>query len=622
VTDTKKWVRAACWILPPLALLVIHRYALTTWFLQDDFAWLSQGRDARTWQDWLGVIFVPMAQGTIRPWSERLYFILLRSLFGIDPLPFHVWAFLTQVANLTLLQSIVRRATGSTVAGVAAALFWAANSGLATPLGWASAYNQLLCSLFLLGSLRLLQQYLATGERRWWIAQWVTFILGFGALEIAVVYPALAGAYCWLHDRPRTRKTLPMWLVSIAYVALHRSLAPKITAGPYAQHWDLSMLATLKSHIQIALGGGLTHHRLHLPEDAWQWAGGGVAAAMGLYLAWRAWRRDFQPWFGLVWFLVAIGPVLPLRDHVMDYYIATASFGLAWIAGCAVRDALRSGWSVRAATAAALVVYVLFSGPAARGTSRWRYDRAREVEMLVEGLRRAAELHPGRTILLTGVTTGLFWTAVFDEPYRLFGKEDVLLLPGAEKPIEPHPELGDISQFETERALAGRMLAFDRAVVYQVEPDRLRNDTGLYRGEAEKWRKEFPSRVDAGNPIFADLLGPTWYEPEETHRWMPGEATVRIAGPRRAGQKLWLQGYCPEGLTAGGPVRLDVLVENVEVGNVEISNGRNNFELLAPLSLDLVGKQYITVKVKINRTFRPPPEGRELGLSFGVFWVR
>lgn len=622
MTSSKRWQSAALWVAPPVVLLVLHWYALTTWFLQDDFAWLSQGKYAQTWRDWLAVIFTPMAQGTIRPWSERLYFIVLRSLFGIDALAFHVCAFVTQIINLTLLQSIVRRATGSVAAGVVAALFWTVNSGPATPLGWASAYNELMCAWFLLTSLWLLQQYLATGERRWWIAQWVTFLLGFGALELNVVYPVLAAAYLWLHDRAKVRKTIPMWVVSAAYVLLHRSLAPKITSGPYAQHWDLSMLKTLKSHVEIALGGGYTHHRLHLPPGTWMWVGGSLALLMGLYVAWRTWKGDFEPWFGVVWFLALIGPVLPLRDHVMDYYIATSSIGFAWVAGCAVRDALKSTWSVRAITACALAVYVVFSGLAARGTSRWRNERARQVEVLVEGLRRAAELHPGRTMLLSGVSNDVFWMGIFDEPYHLFGQEDVLLLPGAEKMVEKHPELGDISQFLIERAIAGRLLASGRAVVYHVDPERLRNDTGLYVVEADKWRKEFPTRVDAGNPIFADLMGPTWYRAEETHRWMPAEATVTLAAPTRKGQELMMEGHCPEGLLATGPVRLEVLVDGIHLGNVEISNGKNDFHAAFPLSFDGDLKPSITATVKANRTFRPPPEGRELSVSFGTFLIR
>lgn len=612
----ERLARIAWWAAAPLACLFLYRYGLMTWFHQDDFAWLGQADWAQTWRDWLEVLLLPRAQGTIRPLSERLYFIALRGMFGLDPLPFRVVAFATQLASLALLQSIVRRATGSWTAALAAALLWVANAGLATPLGWSSSYNQLSCAFFLLAGLWMRQ-------RRKPVWEWAAFLLGLGALEIGVVYPALALAYTWVFERERWRETLPMFGVSAAYAVLHRSLAPKVLEGPYALHWDFSMVQTLFHYLQMGLAGGFTHPRLaRLGPESWLWAAWILTAAAAAYLSWAARKRDWSPWFGAAWFVMVLGPVLPLRDHVMDYYLATGGIGLAWLGGCAVRDAWARGWGWRAMTGAILAIYLLFSGLAARGSSRWRYMRAQQVEVLVEGIARAHELHPKATILLTGVTSDLFWFGVFDNPYRLYGANSVYLAPSAENTIEKHPELGDMAPFVLEESVAGRLLDQDLATVYDVQAGRLKNVTGRYRGYAEAWKKRMPRSVIASSTVFKDLLGPTWHEPEGTHRWMPGEATVRLGGPATGEEKLRLQGSCPAQLTREGPLRLTVAVDGQVVGTKQLTALDDAFDFSFTLPAKLVGKSEVTVRIAVDRTLRLEGDGREMGLAFGTISIR
>ena len=82
-----------------------------------------------------------MAQGTIRPWSDRLFFIVLYRWFGLDALPFHICIFATQCANILLLLWIARRITGSRLAAFVAALFWIFNTSQPLLMTWASAFN-------------------------------------------------------------------------------------------------------------------------------------------------------------------------------------------------------------------------------------------------------------------------------------------------------------------------------------------------------------------------------------------------------------------------------------------------------------------------------------------------
>jgi len=124
----------------------VHQFALKTWFFQDDFAWLGLRLGVNSSSDLLRAMFSPKAEGTVRTLSERVYFLIFPALFGLNVAPFKVWTFLTELANIALLSQIARRLTGSPLAGFLAAILWTANAG----------------------------------ERKYWVWQWIVFLLGFG----------------------------------------------------------------------------------------------------------------------------------------------------------------------------------------------------------------------------------------------------------------------------------------------------------------------------------------------------------------------------------------------------------------------------------------------------------
>src|SRR5258708_20525032 len=125
------------------------------------------------------------------------------------------------VADVALVAWIARRIAGSGTAGFFAPVLWIANTALATVMAWNSAYNEALCALFLLSAMACFIRYAETGRRVFWWWQLVVFTLGFGALEVNVVYPALAAAYVLLvAPAPRRNRMLmtliPLFLISLA----------------------------------------------------------------------------------------------------------------------------------------------------------------------------------------------------------------------------------------------------------------------------------------------------------------------------------------------------------------------------------------------------------------------
>jgi hypothetical protein len=596
--------RALVYLVPLLFCYWLHQLALRGWFWQDDFAWLGLHTQVYDRASFLRAMFEPLAQGTIRPWSERGFFLLFFRLFGLDALPYHGLVMGTQFVNLLLLSWIVRKLGGSRLAACAAPVLWAANAALVIPVGWASDYNQILCAFFLLAAFAL---YLG-GH---YYLQVAVFLLGFGALEINVVYPALLLSWLLL-ARKSIKPAVPLLVVSAVYYLVHRHFALPATGGPYALHFDAGLFSTLGSYWkQSWMPEGWHRNPFHSP-----WLARIAIALLTAAVVAVAIRIPRAGLFFLAWFLVTLAPVLPLRDHISSYYLAIPTLGLAAMLALALDV---KSFVLPAVACAALYLWIQI--PTARLQSRWYFERSREVRALVLGTVRARELHPGQTILLAHVPPELYAFSIAHSPFHAAGLEDVYLTP--DTGFSTFAGLEPPAEFTLPAGPTMRGLAMGQVEIYQPGTERIRNITATYTAWARKNISFLaPARVDVGIPLMQYLLGSTWYPPEGTHRWMPARATVRIAAPQTPKQRLVITGYCPQEQTSSGPLQLQISINGNEVSGEVFSKPEMPFVRSISVPPSLIGNAEMEVELAVSRTFQGPERGRNLGLAFGIFEIR
>ena len=219
------------WVFPAIPFLWLYHRGLWCWFYGDDFSLLLLAAfpDNQFWE----ALLQPRAQGTFRPLSERLFFYFFHGWFGFDSFPYRVLVFGTQIVNLWLLAAVTNRLTRNRLAGLAAASLWGIHHGLASSMTWTSAYNQVLCAFFFLLSFLLFLRFAESGRKRYYTAQWITFVLGLGSLETMVVYPVVLLGYVLTADRRRWRHAAAMLPGSIAFAWLQLSAAPTASEGVY-----------------------------------------------------------------------------------------------------------------------------------------------------------------------------------------------------------------------------------------------------------------------------------------------------------------------------------------------------------------------------------------------------
>ena len=604
--------------LPMLFCLAIHQIALRTWFFQDDFAWLALRLDISSPADLLPALFSPKAQGTIRTLSERVYFLVFSSLFGLNVVPFKIWTFLTQLANIALLIQIARRLTGSALAGFLAAILWTANAGLALALSWSSAYNEVAFAFVILLAFRLLLLYIDTDQRKYWIWQWIVFLLGFGVLELNVAYPALAAGYALCCARDHLRKTLYLFIPSILFVAAHFAFIPAPTDPHYKMYYGSAPLTMLWTYWTYALGA------LRDLQTDWRplWLGITVTITITLALAFffviKLRRRDWLPLFLLGWFIAVIAPVLPLSNHFTEYYVMAPAIGLTILGAWAIASARGLAATVAIVLTA---LYLTVSIADTRMTERYFYNRARGMKYLALGLNAVPNLDTSKAIMIDGIDNDMFWSGFSDDPFRLLGISRIFVTPGSEASIDPHLEWGGISRFVISLPDALSLLQQHQALVFALKGRGVHDITEQYLAKATV--AAHPQFVDVADPLYQDRLGPTWYKIEQNFRWMPKTATVKIAGPQKAGQILEVTGYCPAAIVANGPLQVSFRGDGIDIGSASLSRPNQHFDLNLPVPSALVGRPLIRLEIEVNRTI--PPGGtdpRTLGLVLQTFTIK
>jgi hypothetical protein len=611
------------WLVPIAFCTWLYWLGLRIWFTKDDFAWLNLGNHVTDFRSFLWAMFHPFAQGTIRPWSERGFFMLFSWLFGLRALPYRLFVFLNQVGNIVLVILVTRKLTQSRLAGFVAPLLWLASPALLVPMSWTSSYNEIQCATFLLLSFYLFIRYTETGERKYYWAQWVTFVLGFGSLEINVVYPAIVAVYALLFARRSVLSTLPMFGASAVYAIVHRMAAGHIE-GHFYYDMDFharALLSTMKQYWIIVLGvPGYVQLR---SWASWKGtvAGGLLTVAILGFVVWQTRKRRFLPLFCLCWFAIILAPLLPLRNHVTEYYLTLPAIGLAILGAYALSLAWRKGWLPAAATAMLLLLYLIPSSRLARASMLVAFDGTDRVRGLVQSVAYAKRIHPGKMILLDNVDDNLFWAAVYDSPFRILGWNDIFMTPDCKRLIHEDVNLGAIESYFLPANATARVLHGGGAVVYSVEDRRLRNVTKTYTILVESQPPPPLSQsIDLGTPYFDDQIGKGWFGLEGSQRWSGGHAVVFLAGPSSPGQKLYLVGHAPESGLQPGPLHLALTIDRRPQPTQTI-NG-TEFELSYGLPPDLVGRTRIEIAFTLDRTTRVPTDDRDLGLIFGEFNIR
>lgn len=598
------------WFLPaPLVCLAAFWRVPFVWFRVDDFAWLSLPLDVHDAASLAARLFEPAAQGTIRVLSERLPFLALASLFGVTSWPFRLLTLTTWFVALVLMQLVGQRLTGSRAAGLLAAMLWSVSAVLVTPLAWASAYNQVLLAVVVQGAFyaRL------CGRPR---LEAALFLAGFGVLESIIVYPALVLLHAALDERARAgwRRSLWMWIPAGAFALAHLLWIPKSDSPIYQWILDARLPGNLWRYLEWTIGPS----RMELRNPARQFQGllvtWAIAFALAVFVYSRLRRGQRTPAFLCGWFLLFLAPMLPLANHVQDYYLAVPGIGLAWLGGWAVVAGWQAGLATRVVAVALALAYAAGSVAEIDSATSWYLRITSRIRLMYRAVEATLAKYPDSGLVLAGLDPEVFLNSVPHRPFRLLHAERVWLEPEQDTVLDTAGDAGllrhRIGSVELLRQLeAGqvRVLDVSGGAPYDI--------TGAYRKAlAARLLAQTRGVVDAGDLAYASRLGPGWYAVENGSRWSAPRAELALYAAPEA-NRLRISGYAPPEVLQAGPLQLSATVNGRRAGTATL-RASGQFTADFPLA----ARGWIRVEIACNRAYRPPGDARELCLVFGRFY--
>ena len=570
-----------------VVFFAVYWPALGAWFQQDDFAWLSLTQRIGSGLTLTDALFAPMAQGTVRTISERLFFLVGRWLFDLNAVPFHTAVFLTHTVSLLLAVWLFGRLTGSRWVAVVAASVWTVHVCTYWPLTWVSAYNQVLCAAVLLGSTALFLRYVETGRRGLLGAVWMLFLLGFGVHELNVVFPVLA-----LLVAPRAwRQGLWFFVPSVGFYLLHNRLAPKSAAGIYAVAVDHRLPGTFLAYWSLSVGlSGLL-----------------LAVVSALLVAGFWWRRDRAVGFGLGWFFVTLGPFLLVPNHVSGYYLFVPLLGLS-LAFAQVCCSVRLGWVLVAAL-------VVFQGVLSHRLAVQVVADSDAAWTFVQGLAEAGRRHPGKNLYVFGVSDALFWNSFHDRPFYLIGLNRVFLTPDNAAGLAPVVGRSDYSDYSQPAGVVVREADNHRAAIFEIRGSQMVNVTAA---KADLLRRASPvlASIDVASSGNAHLLSGEWHEAENNYRWTGRRAGILISAP---GQWLMVKGFCVAEQVKGRPFGLTLTMDGVALSRHTLSDCLKPIRITAALPAN---HGSFSLGIDLDHTVRMGRDARELGIAIESVSVR
>jgi SAM-dependent methyltransferase len=118
--------------------------------------------------------------------------------------------------------------------------------------------------------------------------------------------------------------------------------------------------------------------------------------------------------------------------------------------------------------------------------------------------------------------------------------------------------------------------------------------------------------VDLVHLVHPRQIGAGWYEYDKDLgiRWMAGRAEVRLAGPARSGQRLWLHANQPNPAL----VKITLTANQFVLGALQLE-GPCEFVESFVLPDALTGESEILVTIELDKTWMAPEDPRKLGLG-------
>jgi len=467
------------------------------------------------------------------PLRDLLYALLFRFV-GLQAWAFHALSIAVHIGVCMLVFACGSRWVGERAGLLAAALF-AAHPVHVESVAWAAALKDPTFTAAILGSLLFYTRYLREGRKRAYAAALALMVVALGFKQIAIVMPGLIALVGWTFGEKKPlqaiKHAIPFGLITMMVMPLYVIIGSRnhvLVDPPGGTRFTgiMTMAMVYADYVGIFVAPFALSPRYVVPpvmalSDLRLVASVALIGALfAVALAVR--RRSRIPLFGLLWWTVALLPVMniiPIPIEMADRYLYLPSVGVAIAAGAGLTRLLGDPRPALAYGAAA-VAAVLISGWTALTIVQndiWQDD----VTLWTRVLADAPSFYPGRTDL----------AAAYVRRGDIAKAKSELEAALSYRPEHATAWLNLGRIYQDEKNLPKALEAYQQALTHRPDYPVALNNIGAVQMQLEQWAE---ARVSLTRAITLDAEYPTALRNLTAVCMKLGDTACALSSMRRA----------------------------------------------------------------------------------------
>lgn len=329
-----------------LSSLLLYLPSFQIYFFQDDWFILNWVKTGNI------LSFISFRNDIIywRPLSMPIYFSALNTIFGLNYVAFHIFAFFIFLLLLFLIQKLLKclfEDLGLSLILTFLYAIWPINY---ISLSWLAATQYIIAPVFMTASFLSFTKYILLRKKAYLTLCYATFLAALISHETAIVLPALFIVWTAIYRRKISLATIsPMLAISATIMIIRFYIVPLPAAGAYTIQinkavflnfiwywlWSFNFPESFKSLVDPRV---VEQSILVLKQFWWISLSCLTIIAFFLLMLARGLKNNFRNYlFGFSWFSIMLLPVIFIPSHSYPMYLSFAGLGLIYMIGTSLK---------------------------------------------------------------------------------------------------------------------------------------------------------------------------------------------------------------------------------------------------------------------------------------------
>lgn len=232
-----------------LASLYLYKDSFSAYFFQDDWFTFSISK-ASNLKEFFH-FFIPRTDIIYyRPLGMQLPFFIIRSLFGLNPIAFHVLAFFTHIFNIFLVYYLIKLINKNNYIALLTSFLYGTSAIHYIPFYWFSTFPFILGpTIFLISLIFYLKSII--NHQNLFRYSVIFFILGIFVNELMVTFPFILILMCLFLNQNKKNLVhiLPFFIIDLGYIFVRFIFFSPPSVGVYRMAINKEVLLNLKGYL-------------------------------------------------------------------------------------------------------------------------------------------------------------------------------------------------------------------------------------------------------------------------------------------------------------------------------------------------------------------------------------